>query len=502
MADEAAVRPGPARGPHGGRDLTQGKIAPTLLAFALPTLGSSILQSLNGSINAVWVGRFLGEEALAATSNANIVMFLLMAFVFGFGMASTILIGQAFGRRDVDQARRVIGTAMGAFLLVAVAIAVAGWVFSPALLKLLATPAGAAPLALAYLRVIFIAIPGSLMMIMLMMALRGGGDAMTPLWFMILIVLLDSGLNPVFILGLGPAPALGIAGSATATVIANYTGLTAMLFYIYARDLPLRLRGREFAYLKPDWAILKTILVKGLPMGLQMIVISASALALVGLVNREGVATTAAFGVAMQLWTYLQMPAMALGAAVSAMAAQNIGAGKWERVSAITRSGIAFALLITASLVILLAIADRPALALFLGGNSPALPIARHIQILATWSFLMFGVTLVLFGTVRANGSVIGPLVILFIGLVPVRLGFALGAYPWLKADALWISFPVSSFSNMALGLAFYLHGGWRKSRMQIGGAPLAAAQPPGEDECIEEALADAEPGGRLNPAG
>jgi putative MATE family efflux protein len=324
---------------------------------------------------------------------------------------------------------------------------------------------------------------------------------MTPLWFMILIVLLDSGLNPVFILGLGPAPALGIAGSATATVIANYTGLTAMLVYIYARDLPLRLRGREFAYLKPDWAILETILVKGLPMGLQMIVISASALALVGLVNREGVATTAAFGVAMQLWTYLQMPAMALGAAVSAMAAQNIGAGKWERVSAITRSGIAFALLITASLVVLLAIADRPALALFLGGNSPALPIARHIQILATWSFLMFGVTLVLFGTVRANGSVIGPLVILFIGLVPVRLGFALGAYPWLKADALWISFPVSSFSNMVLGLAFYLHGGWRKSRMQIGGGP-PTPQPIGADECIEEALADAEPGGRLNPAG
>jgi len=159
---------------------------------------------------------------------------------------------------------------------------------------------------------------------------------------------------------------------------------------------------------------------------------------------------------------------------------------------------VMFALLITAGLVVLLAIADRPALALFLGGNSPALPIARHIQLLATWSFLMFGVTLVLFGTVRANGSVIGPLLILFVGLVPVRLGFALGAYPRLGADALWLSFPVSSFSNMALAIAFYLHGGWRKSRMQIGGAPA----PVGEDECIEEALADAEPGGRLNPSG
>ena len=126
-------------------------------------------------------------------------------------------------------------------------------------------------------------------------------------------------------------------------------------------------------------------------MGLQMIVISSSALALIGLVNREGVDTTAAFGVAMQLWTYLQMPAMALGAAVSAMAAQNIGAGRWDRVSAITRSGVIYALVITGVLVVLLAVADRPALALFLGGHSPALPIARHIQLLATWSFLLFG---------------------------------------------------------------------------------------------------------------
>src|SRR6478735_3486789 len=228
--------------PHGGRDLTSGPIAKSLLAFALPTLISSILQSLNGTINAIWIGRFLGENALAATSNANMIMFLLMAFVFGFGMAATVLIGQAFGRRDVDGARQVIGTAVGFFLFVAALIAILGWIFSPALLKLLATPAGAAPLALAYLRVIFISIPGILILVLLMMGMRGAGDAMTPLWFMIVAVLLDSGLNPVFILGLGPAPRLGIAGSATATVIANYTALIGLLGYMYLKELPLRLR--------------------------------------------------------------------------------------------------------------------------------------------------------------------------------------------------------------------------------------------------------------------
>ena len=477
-------------------DLTQGPIGKTLLTFALPTLASSILQSLNCTINAIWVGRFLGEDALAATSNANMIMFLLMAFVFGFGMAATVLIGQAFGRRDFDGARRVVGTAVGFFVFVAVGIAIAGWIFAPALLKLLATPAGAAPLALAYLRVIFIAIPAILILVVLMMGMRGAGDSMTPLWFMIVAVVLDSGLNPVFILGLGPAPKLGIAGSATATVIANFGALIGLIAYIYARDLPLRLRGSELRYLFCNWSLLKTIVVKGIPMGLQMIVISGSALALIGLVNREGVDTTAAFGVAMQLWTYLQMPAMALGAAVSAMVAQNIGAGKWDRVSAITRSGVTYALLITGVLVVLLAIADKPALALFLGEHSPALPIARHIQLLATWSFLLFGVTLVLFGTVRANGAVVGPLIILAIGLVPIRLGFAFGAYSWLKADSLWLSFPVSSLANMLMGIGFYLHGGWKKARMEIPRQPLD------EQEAVEEALADAEPGGRLNPAG
>ena len=477
----------------GQKDLTTGPIGKTLLGFALPTLFSSIIQSLNGSVNAIWVGRFLGEDALASTSNANLVMFLLMAFVFGFGMAATILIGQAFGRRDLDGARRVVGTAIGAFLPVAAAVGLFGWIFAPALLHLLAMPAAALPLALAYLRVIFLAMPAILIMIVLMMGLRGSGDALTPLWFMIVAVILDAGLNPVLILGLGPAPRLGIAGSATATVIANYGCLIGLLAYIYRRDLPLRLRGRELRYLRPDPAILKTIVKKGLPMGLQMIVISSSALALIGLVNREGVDTTAAFGVAMQLWTYIQMPAMALSAAASAMAAQNIGAGKWDRVSAITRNGILYNLAITGLLVGLLAIADRPALALFLGGDSSALPIARHIQLIGTWSFLLFGVTMVLFGTVRANGAVIGPLVILVIGLYPVRLGFALGAYPSLGADALWFSFPVASFANMAMAAAFYLHGGWRKARMQI---------PPAADELIEEAEAGAEPGGRINPAG
>lgn len=474
------------------RDLTQGPIGTTLLLFALPTLGSSILQSLNGSINAIWVGRFLGENALAATSNANMVMFLLNAFVFGFGMAATILVGQSFGRHDVDSARRAIGTALGAFVPVTIVIAAIGWVFAPDLLKLLQTPAEAYQLALDYLRVIFLAIPMSLIIVLMMMGLRGAGDSVTPLYFMIVAVVLDTTLNPVFILGLGPAPRMGIAGSAFATVIANAIGLVAMIAYVYARDLPLRLRGHELTYLKPHGPTLRTIVTKGFPMGLQMIVISLAALVMIGLVNKEGTHTAAAFGVAQQLWAYVQMPAMSIGAAVSAMAAQNIGAQKWDRVSQITRSGIIQNVLLTGACVALLLLFDRPALALFLGGDSPALPIARHIQLIATWNFILFGVTMIFFGVVRANGSVIAPLVILAVAMFPVRLGFIALFRPALGTDALWLSFPVGSVVTVVLAGLFYKYGGWRKLRLVV---------PPPQEECVEEALGTSEPGGRLNPA-
>jgi MATE family, multidrug efflux pump len=480
---------------RGGRDLTQGNIGSTLLKFALPTLASSILQSLNGTVNAIWVGRFLGESALAATSNANMVMFLLTAFVFGFGMASTILIGQAWGRKDVEQARRVFGTASGSFLLITIVIAFAGWYLSPAILHLLGTPGNAAPLALAYLRVIFLAMPALLLLTLAMMALRGAGDSMTPLWFMIVAVVLDSGLNPFFIRGWGPFPRMGIAGSAMSTLVGNYVSLFGLIAYIYIRDLPLRLRGPELRYLWCDLAIAKTIIVKGFPMGLQMIIISLSSLALVGLVNREGVDTTAAFGVALQLWTYVQMPAMALGAAVSAMAAQNIGAGLWDRVGRITGIGIVQTLVITAAMIVALTLADRTVLSLFMGSDSPALPIARHIHMVATWNFLLFGVMMVLFGTVRANGAVWIPLVVLAVGMVPVRFGYIFATYHWLHADAIWSSFPVTSFINLAIAIGFYVHGGWKKARMTIDTRPDS-------DQCTEEALATREPGGALKPAG
>ncbi|MCE2841494.1 MAG: MATE family efflux transporter [Novosphingobium sp.] len=452
----------PGTGPLKG-NLTEGPLTRTLLFFALPQLIGNVLQSLNGSINAIWVGQLLGDEALAATANSNILMFLLFALVFGFGMAATVRIGQAWGANDVIAARRVLGAALGLTGMISLVMATLGILFADKVLDLLATPGAAHDQALAYLRVVFIANPIATITTMIAMGLRGSGDAATPLRFMILATVLDVILNPILILGLGPAPALGIAGSAWATVIATTIGFGAMLVWIYAKDLPLRLRGAELAWLKPRWDEVRYLLSNGLPMGAQMLVISGAGVIMIGLVNREGVVTAAAYGALLQIWNYIGMPAMAIGGAVSAMVAQHIGAGREDRVDAISLSGSLTNFAMTGVLIAALAPFDRPVLELFLGATSPSVQAALHIQDLAIWTYLPFGVTIVLFGTLRAYGANYAALLVLFTSMYVVRLGAYYLLYPLLGADALWYSFVISSITSLGFTLLVYFRLPWRK---------------------------------------
>ncbi|EIZ78602.1 MATE efflux family protein [Novosphingobium sp. Rr 2-17] len=456
--DQAAMRPA-MRG-----DLTQGPILKTLLIFAVPTLLANVLQTLNGSVNAIWVGQLLGESALAATANANVVMFLLFAAVFGFGMATTVRVGQHFGARDIDAARSTFGSGLGFCLMLSVLTAIFGSLGASALLDMLSTPAASKPQALAYLQVVFVTMPLATMSIMVSMGLRGAGDSRTPLYAMILTVCIDIVFNPLLIRGMGPLPRLGIAGSAIATAFANTVGLLFQVARIYMKDMPLRLRGKELGYLIPRKLEMGYIAAKGLPMGAQMLIVSSAGLIMIGLVNREGLNAAAAYGASLQLWNYLQMPAFAIGSAVSAMVAQALGAGNHGRVGKVTVIGLGVNMVMSVSLAALIVAADRPLLALFLGGESPAMPIAQHIQLICTTSFVIMSITMILTGTMRAYGAVIAPLVILFLGLYPGRLGFYYLAVPYIGGEAVWWSYPVGSVLTVAFTVGYYRWGNWKRA--------------------------------------
>ncbi|MFC7520357.1 MATE family efflux transporter [Xanthomonas populi] len=464
--------------------LTEGPIGKNLLLFALPILAGNIAQSLNGSINAIWVGRYLGEAALTAAANANSIMFFLIGSVFGIGMASTILIGQAMGARDIPQERKVMGTSASFFGALSAVIAVLGWWLAPHLLTAMGTPPASQTLAEDYLRVIFLAMPLIYVFAFLSAALRGTGDARTPFRFLLLSVVLDIVFNPLLIFGLGPFPALGIAGAAWATLLAQVVALGGLLLYLRKQRHVLWLGRGGLHLFRISPTILRALIVKGVPMGLQMVMISLAMIAMLTLVNGFGTETAAAYGAALQLWTYVQMPAMAVGAACSSMAAQNVGAGLWNRVDATARTGIAANFLMTGILIAPLILFDRWTLALFLPADSPALEIARYLNHISVWSFLLFGVSLVISGVVRATGAVIPPLLILAFALWGVRVPLANVLLPHFGADAVWLSFPISSACSMLLSLAYYRWGGWRKARMLTTPADpaelAAAAEVPG----------------------
>jgi putative MATE family efflux protein len=475
-----AQGPGPgggsqARGNSGGfpgrkgPDLTVGPIGSTLIAFALPVLGSNILQSLNATANMFWVSRVLGEAGVTAVNNANQLFFMMLGAAFGVTMAANILIGQAVGARDEALARKVVGTATIFFLAVSVLIGVLGGILTPHILDAMGTPPDARVDAIAYLRVIFAAMPFMFFFNFVMMAQRGTGDSRTPFYFALLQVGLDIVLNPLLLMGIGPFPKMGIAGSATSTLIAQSVTLAMMIIHLYRQNSILVLKPRDWRLLIPDLQIIKALVVKGTPMGIQMMVISLAAVTMLSFVNKYGVHTSAAYGAASQLWTYVQMPAMALGAACSSMAAQNVGARKMDRVERVAIVGALYAVLFTGLPILALQLLDPYVLQAFLRSTSPSLPIAVHINTIALWSFIPFGIAFILSGIVRATGAVWPPLIGMAISLWAVRIPVARLLEPHLGADAVWLAFPVGSLTTLVLASAYYFWNGWgswRNARM------------------------------------
>lgn len=470
MSSAAEAEPAPARNgppvPHGARDLTAGPIGWTLITYSLPVLGTNVLQSLNGSANAFWVSHSLGPQSLAATSNANLVMFLLLGAGFGLSMAANILISQAAGAKDYDLVKRIVGTSAIFYLVLSTTIAVCGFFGTPTILDWVQAPPDVREPAVAYLRVVFIAIPAMYFINVLMMAQRGIGDSRTPFWFSVFAIGLDIVLNPILILGLGPAPKMGIAGSSTAMLISQVAALIAMVAWLYWKRSILVLRPEEWGLLKPDLSVVRTLVVKGVPMALQMFVLSGAALVMMGFVNHHGSDTSAAYGAASQIWAYVQMPAMAVGASVSSMAGQYVGAGKMDRLNRVALVGVGVAVGMTLVTVACGYIFARPILGVFLPAGSEALDIAVHLNKPILWGFVLFSATFAMTGIVRATGAVTPPLIILAISLWGVRAPFAWLLQPHIGADAIWWSFPAGSVVSLVLGALYWRYGNWRNQRL------------------------------------
>ncbi|WP_455919389.1 MATE family efflux transporter [Priestia megaterium] len=436
-----------------------------MLVFLIPLMLSNAMQSVGQLAGSIIVGRALGVDALAAISAFFPLFFLLVSFSIGIGSGSSILIGQAYGAQNEKRVKEIIGTTLTFTFLVGIVLAVLGSIFAPDILRIMGTPANIIDVTVHYARILFVAIPVLFLYFVYTTFMRGTGDSKTPFYFLVVSTVLNIIFLPILIFGWIGVPKLGVYGAAYATVFSTVLTFIIMIIYLRKKNHPLKFDSS--ISLKMDGTLLKLLMRLGIPASINMILVSLSEIAVITFVNGFGSDATAAYGAVNQVASYVQMPAISLGIAVSIFAAQSIGANKFERLKEVIRSGIMLNYVIGSVLILLIYLFSNQILALFLTSQY-TLRIAEELLVITLWSYLIFGHAQIITATMRASGTVLWPTVfsIMAIWCVEVPVAYVLSQFTPLEIKGIWIGYPAAFVVSLILQYSYYQFV-WKKKKIE-----------------------------------
>ena len=444
-------------------DFTHGAIPPKLVRFSLPILLANLLQASMQLVNGLWVGNLLGSEAFAAVTVATTLLAMVLAFVLGINNATLTIFAQLRGAGDDRGMDRFLGGFTLVLLVLSLLVGGAGFVLAGPLLVLLDTPPAILAEARSYLQVGF---AGTLFLVgynFVGTLLRAFGDSRTPLYFVLLATALAAVLAPALIAGLG----MGVTGASYAVVLGQAAAFLYSLWYLARRSSPYRLRPRRAGV-----AELRTILELGVPSGVQMVVIYAGMTVILSLVNSFGPDVVAGFGAAQRLDSIILLPAVALGTAVNAMAAQNIGAGQWARVGRISRTGVWHNLAVMATIAAVLLAWAEPLVRLFIRDEGSVAFGVSYLRTIAVF-YPFIGLNFIFNGVVRGSGAMVQVLVLNIISLWILRVPLAYWLASHLGERGIALGIGISFVVSSAVSAAYYRWGGWRERRL-LRDAPAA----------------------------
>jgi len=434
------------------------------LVFLVPLMASNILQSLSGTINNIYVGQLIGVEALAAASTFFPIVFFLMSFIIGLSSGSTVLIGQAWGARNIDKVKEVTGTTLTVTFLAGLVVAVLGGFFAPQLMGILGAPANIVDLATSYGRIFLIGMPAFFLFLVVTSVLRGVGDTVTPFVALIISIIVGLVTTPALILGWFGLPKIGVDAAAVASIAGFISVLVFLFFYLRIRKHALAPDRALLKHLRINGELLMLILKLGVPAGVQMVVSSVAAIVVVGLVNHFGSDATAAYGAVNQVLSYVQFPAMSIGIAASIFGAQAIGAGQSGQLRAITRTGLVMNVIITGALILLAYLFSEHIVRLFLT-DSHVVEMTQTLLHIVLWSVLLFGASVVLTGIMRASGTVLVPMIISLATILGVELPGAILFSHYYGLNGIWMGYALSFTTMLVLQAAYYWFF-WRRKRV------------------------------------
>lgn len=440
--------------------ITEGVIWKQLLAFFFPILLGTFFQQLYNTVDAVIVGNFVGKEALAAVGGSTGTLInLLVGFFTGLSSGATVIISQFYGARRDEQVSNAVHTAIALGLVASVVFFVVGFFGAPAALEAMDTPDDIMDYALVYIRTYFVGIVFPLIYNMGSGILRAIGDSRRPLYFLIICCLVNVVLDLLFVVGFD----MGVFGAALATLLSQAVSAYLVVMTLLRIPNACRLIPRKIRF---HSSILHSIILIGLPAGLQSVMYSLSNIIIQSSVNSFGTNSVAAWTAYGKIDAVFWMTINAFGISITTFVGQNFGAQKFDRVKKSVR--ICWWMALGASLAIsgVILLFGQYILRLFTS-DADVVQIGMEIIRQLVPLYFTYVCIEVFSGACRGAGDSLIPMIMTALGVCVLRVAWIFIAVPIspLLSTAL-MSYPITWATTSVLFLIYYCQGGWMRRRM------------------------------------
>ncbi len=451
------------------KDMTRGRPWKRIMEFAIPMLIGNIAQQLYNTADTVIVGIYVGDNALSAVGSAGPILNLLLALFVGIATGAGIVVSQSFGAKDRETLSASIGNCITLSAIASVIIMIVGPMISMPMLRLLGTPDSIIGWCAEYLNIYFLGIVGFFFYNMLSGVLRGLGDSVSALLYLIVAAVLNVVLDIVFI-AVFKIP--GVAGVALATIISQ--AISAVLCYLKLKGMgDIFDLNRKTVKLKPAMAL--RILRIGIPSGVTQAIMATAGMIVLNLTNAMGEMVIACSVIIMRVDGFAMMPNMTFGQTMSVFTGQNVGAKKFDRVHLGVKQGSIIALSFSAVITAVLLLFGRVLFDIFTDTPELVELATSMIRVMAV-GYLCVAVTQVLGGVMRGAGDTVTPMWISIISTILIRVPVAYGLayltqspeYPHGAPIALFGSLMISWTLGMVISIIVFAIGKWKKKMMTL----------------------------------
>ncbi|HBL05864.1 MULTISPECIES: MATE family efflux transporter [unclassified Clostridium] len=444
------------------RDMTEGTPWKRIVEFSLPMLIGNIAQQFYNTADSIIVGKYVGDNALAAVGSASPILNLLLVLFVGIATGAGIMVAQYFGAKDREKLSHTIGVCISLTAIASLIIMVIGPLVTRPLLSFLNTPASIIDWCADYLVIYYVGIAGFAYYNILAGVLRGLGDSISALGFLLIATILNVFLDLWFVAGLG----MGVPGVALATIIAQ--GISAVLCIIklarmnstFDFNLKMLVPAKEYSM---------KLIKLGLPSGFTQAIFSIAMIVVQSLTNSFGEMVIACNVIVMRVDGFAMMPNFTFGNAMTTYAGQNIGAKKMDRVDKGTKDGTMIAVGVSTVITILILIFGKYLMGVFTD-TAELVDLSMHMMRILAVGYIAMAVTQSLSGVMRGAGDTMTPMWISLITTVILRVPVAYGiayltrsaAYPTGRPESTFISLLVSWTLGAIVTTVFFKRGKWR----------------------------------------